>query len=343
MFKRQFRLLAFVVALLSITGLMVPAVGMAAGPTGMGPGDALAPAGVAQHLNPGQTTWYVFSTAGKDADNSPSNVLVRLHAQPAGSAAFNIWSQGRLQARPAADNPDKDEPPVGQGTIQFTKDGDATVARYGGDLIWSDAFLVPTTYYVEVRQTGAQPSDYTLSITGDAVSFPTAAPQVKLAANTNSARTNSAANQAPLVLPATGQAAAGSQMNTALMATGQTMTLKPGQQQWYRVDVPGTRDDNAHPKVLAELVSTSGNRPNFVVWTPDRLRARDLADNPDRDAPPVGRGMLLQYADGAATLSRYGGDLIWQGDASKAATYYIVVESSGQTPAQYQLHVTTQQ
>jgi hypothetical protein len=344
MVKNRFRQLAVAVALVAIVSAIVPAVGQAAGPGGTGPDDALAPGAGTQHLNVGQDLWYAFSTAGLDRNNNPSKVLVRMSVQPAGSATFFIWDRQRLAARAISTNPNQDDPPVGQGTILTTKDGDNTVARYNGDLIWTNAFQAPTTYYVQVRQTGSQPSDYTLSITGDAVSFPAAAAPVQLAASNPGQAAGATASSAPLILPATGnQPAAGSGPDTALPATGQPMTVKPGQQIWYKIQFPGTSDSTVHPVVFAELVGDPGTGINFDVWTAERLRARAVSDNPDKDAPPVGMGTVLNYKSGDKTLARYGGNLIWKGDAKDAGTYYFVVQTSGQTPVQYQLYTTLQQ
>lgn len=341
MLSKRTRQFAFAVALLAIASMMIPMVASADAIAGSGPANALAPASTAQHLNVGQQTWYVFSTAGKDADNTPSKVLVRMRAQPEGSANFNIWSQARMQARNVADNPDRDAPAVGKGFQSKMNDGGNDFLLYGGDLIWTDSFKQPATYYVQVVQNGAQPSDYVLSITGDAVSFPTMQAQNQLASNT----TKSGPNAAPLVLPATGndQSLLGRGPESALMATGQTTTVKPGQQVWYKVQFPGTRDSDVHPNVFAELMSFPNNAAKFTVWTPERLRARAIADNPNKDAPAVGYGLVMDYKDGDNTLSRYSGNPVWLGDAKEAGTYYIVVEPAGQSAAQYQLHVALQQ
>jgi len=337
MFKRQFQPLACAVALVAVTLLMFPAVAFAGAPAGSGPADALAPTDAWQHLNPGQEVWYAVSSAGADSSNKPSKMFVRLHAQPAGSAAFNVWTQARMQARAVADNPLKDAPPVGVGARQIVKDGDNTVDLYGGDLVWTAGLMDPETYYVQVRQTGAQPSDYRLSVTGDTVSFPTAVPSVQVAA------AGPAANSAPLTLPATGtQQMFGNGPDTTVWPTGQMVTINPGQQHWYQIRVPGTSDSTLHPSVFAELAAYPSKGAKFSVWTPERLRARAVADNPAKDAPPVGQGTPANYQDGANTLSLYGGDLVWRGDAKNAVTYYIVVEPTGQLPVQYRLNVMQQ-
>lgn len=347
MFKSVFQRLALVLALVVVLGLMAPAAAaLADTPTGGGgPGDALAPTNTMQHLNVGQERWYAFHSDGADRDNTPSQVFIMLNAQPGGSARFNVWSTERLLARQVSSNPNKDAPAVGEGTQVAFKDGDNTLYRYNGALVWGAGFMHPVTYYVQVQQTGSQPTDYRLSITGDAVTFPTATQNVQLAANTNSAPAASA-NNAPLTLPATGNQAspqespAGSSLDTAMGANGRLMSVKPGQQQWYKISVPGTSDSDAHPYVIADLKALAGGGARFTVWTTERLRAWAVSSNPNKDAPAVGVGAVETYKDGDTTLERYGGDLIWRGDAKNVVTYYILVEPTGSQPAQYQLFTT---
>jgi hypothetical protein len=321
------------IALVFSVGLMVPAVSMAATPLGSGPNDALAPTGTTQHLNVGQEHWYAFHSDGADRDNNPSQVFIQMNAQPAGSARFNVWSTERLLARQVSDDPNKDAPPVGEGTRVAFKDGDNTLFRYNGALVWGAGFKKPVTYYVQVQQTGSQPSNYQLSITGDAVTFPTAAPMT-------TASSASSESPAPVVLPATGTMQAGSSMSTALVPSGAQMTLKPDQQQWYKVQVPGTRDDTARPTILAELTAQPAGAAKFTVWTADRLQARAISADPNKDAPAIGAGTEQTYKNGDNTLSRFNGDLVWKGDARDATTYYIVVEPTGSASVDYRLSTT---
>lgn len=345
MFKSRFRRVVSALALIAVLCLMGPAAALADTPTGTGPSDALAPTNTMQHLNVGQERWYAFHTDGADRQNNPSQVFVMLNAQPNGSARFNIWSTERMLARQVSSDPNKDAPPVGEGTQVSFKDGDNTLYRYNGALVWGAGFMHPATYYIQVQQTGSQPADYQLSVTGDAVTFPTATQNVQLAANTNPAPAASA-SKAPLTLPATGNQASpqespsGSSLETAMSANGRLMNIRPGQQQWYKISVPGNSDTDLHPYVLTDLKTLSGGGARFTVWTAERLRERTVASNPDKDAPPLGVGVVETYKDGDTTLTRNSGDLIWRGDARNATTYYILVEPTGSQPAQYQLFTT---
>jgi hypothetical protein len=129
-------------------------------------------------------------------------------------------------------------------------------------------------------------------------------------------------------------------MSAALVPAGTEMTLKSGQQQWYRVQVPGTRDDEARPTILATLKAQPTGAAKFTVWTADRLHTRAISDDPNKDAPAIGSGTVQKYTDGANTLSRFNGDLVWKGDARDATTYYIVVEPTGSASVDYQLSTT---
>jgi hypothetical protein len=319
----------FVLALVLALGLMTPGTAWAGAPTGTGPSDAMAPTGNYQHLNPGQEHWYVFQTTGQHG--SPSQALVTLAAQPNESAQFSIWTDSQLAKRATASNPSKDAPAIGQGTKLTYTSGAATLERYNGALAWTGTFNDPTKLYVQVQPTGMRSTDYLLNISGTALNFPTVG-VVTAAAPALSE------SPAPLVLPVTGPSQAGSSMSLAMVPTGAQMTVKPGQPHWYVINVPGNHD--AHPAIVTELRAQPSGAAKFTVWTADRLHARAISSHPDKDGPPVGVSMVQTYKDGTQTLSRYGGNPIWKGDARDAGTYYVVVETTGATPADYQLFTT---
>jgi len=329
MFKHRHYKFVLALVLVLAVGFMTPAAGLAGAPTGTGPNDAMAPTGTYQHLNLGQEQWYVFYAAGQQG--SPAQALVTLLAQPDGSARFSIWNDNLLAKRATASNPNKDAPPLGQGTKQTYQSGDATLERFNGALAWMGGFTQPGKYYVQVQQSGLRPTDYLLNITGNALTFPTAM-QATVGTLTSSA------SPAPEVLPATGTLQAGTSLSTAMIPTGAPMTVKPGQAHWYVIKVPGNHD--AHPTILTELRAQPQGAAKFTVWTADRLRTRASSTNPNKDAPPLGVGLVQTYKDGANTLSRFGGNPIWKGDGRDAATYYIVVEATGAVPADYQLLTT---
>jgi len=305
---------------------MTPGISLAGAPSGTGASDAMAPTGTYQHLDAGQERWYVFQTTGQHG--APSQVLVTLTAQPGASAGFTVWTDNQLAKRATASNPDKDAPAIGQGTKHTYKSGDQTLERYNGALAWTGSFNDPTKYYVRVHTIGMRSTDYLLNITGSNLTFPTAGQTVTSVPPAIEGTT-------PAVLPATGALEAGSSMGTAMFPTGAHMAVKPGQPHWYVIKVPG--DHNGHPAILTELRAQPAGAAKFTVWTAERLHERDTASNPTKDAPPIGVGLVQTYKDGANTLSRFGGDPIWKGDARYAETYYILVESTGATPANYQL------
>jgi hypothetical protein len=330
--KRVYRF-SIGIALALILGLMTSGFSLAAGPTGSSPSAPLAVSNGIRHLDVGGQDWYAFTSAGQDSNNDPSHVLILLRATPAGSATFKVWTAEGLREK-ATENSDHLVYPMGQGTVLQYKDGDQTLDRYGGDLVWHNGFKVGGTFYVQVGQTGSTASDYVLTITGDNISFPgtpaaSAARQVQVAP----AATNPAIPAA--MVP-------GSGMDTAMTPTGQAKTLNPGERQWYMVTLSREAKDEDKQNLQVEL-NAPADSAKFVVWTAERLAQRAGSDNPDKDAPPVGQGTKASYKDGDQTLNRFNGNLFWSGDASYGGTFYIVVESTSSAPIQYVLNTSIAQ
>jgi hypothetical protein len=334
MFKKQLNRFALVAALVTTLGLMAPTIGLAAGPTGTGPNDAMAPTGTIEHLNAGQSRWYVFHSAGKDKNGDPSHVLITLFAQPDGSAGFNVWTKERLAEHLTAANPDKDAPPVGEGTKLQLNSADNPNPKYlfNGALIWAEGFVFPSTYLVEVYTTGSQASDYTLTITGDAVTFPTSV--------TTSQRDQAStpAMQAALA----GMPSGGTGPDNALAPSPDWQHLNVGQSRWYAFSSAG-KDKNGDPShVLITLFAQPDGSAGFNVWTKERLAEHAVADNPDKDAPPIGEGTKLQFSSPDNPNTKYGfnGALIWAGGINEAGTYFVEVYQTGTQASDYQLSIT---
>jgi hypothetical protein len=314
------------VALVLLVGLMTPALSLAAGST---PNAPLAVSAQSRRLEVGGQDWYAFTTAGKDSNNNPSHVLIALNATPDGSATFKVWTAEGLREK-ATEDPGKPVYAMGEGTTSQYQDGGKTLERYGGDLVWYNGFNVGGTFYVQVAQTGSTASDYLLTIAGDNVSFPV------------NAATASAAQPAPVAPAVTNRAIPaeiipGSGMSTAMTPNGQMKTLNPGEQQWYAVTLGRPAKDEDKQNLNVELM-TSADGAKFNVWTAQRLAERATSDDPDKKAPPIGRGTVNSYRDGSKTLDRDNGYLTWSGDTSSGGTYYIVVESTSGSPIQYALN-----
>jgi hypothetical protein len=330
MFKQQISRFAMVAALVTSIGFMAPAMALAAGPTGVGPNDAIAPSPNWQHLNIGQSRWYAFTSEGKDKNGDPSHVLITMYAQPGGSAGFNLWTPERLRERAAAtDDPDKYVSPVGVGrAVDISKNDDQSRFAFNHALVWAGGFDVKSTLLVEVYQTGSQASDYLLSITGDEVTFPTS---------------GTASQPAQAMAPAAQAAlAGGSSPNNAAAPSPNWQHLNIGQSRWYAFTSDG-KDKNGDPShVLITMYAQPGGSAGFNIWTAERLRERAASDDPNKDAPPVGVGAPVQMtnSNGDVTETLFNHALVWAGGFDSRQTYLIEVYQTGSQPSDYLLSIT---
>ena len=328
MFKKRFSRFALVAALVTLLGLMAPAVGLAAGPAGTGPADALAPTGAWQNLAVGQHRWYAFNTDGKLLNGDPSHVVAILRTSPGICANFNVWTPDQLAQIPSQD-PGEPIQPVGRGTQLSYQDGGQTLDRFGGALLWAGAFNESGKFYVQLDQTGAQACDYLLTITGDTVSFPSNA--TAFGNEQTSAAVQTSAEAAALAT-----SMAGTGPDTAMLINGEWATLpSANHMDWYTFQVPGDPNSEDQPRVLLQLTSQPSGGARFSIWTAERLHELTTAD-PGTTVSPVGVGAAVT-AKGDSSIDLYGGDLFWLGSTRAAETYYVVVQATGPTPVQYKL------
>lgn len=328
MFKKQFSRFALVAALVTLLALAAPAVGLAAGPAGTGPADALAPTGAWQNLAVGQHRWYAFNTDGKLLNGDPSHVVAILRTSPAICANFNVWTPDELAQIPSQD-PGKPIQPLGRGTQLAYQDGSQTLDRFGGALVWAGAFNEGGKFYVQLDQVGGQACDYLLTITGDSVSFPSNAPAFSNVQPSAPIQPSAKATALTASLAGTGP-------DTAMAISGQWVTLpSANHMDWYTFQVPGDPNSQDQPRVLIQLSSQPSGGAKFDVWTPERLHELATAD-PGTFVSPVGAGAALT-AKGDSTVDLYSGDLFWLGNTRAAETYYVVVQATGSTPVQYKL------
>jgi hypothetical protein len=329
--------IALAVALVGVLSLMAPAAAQAAAPVGTGPDDAIAPSDATMHLDVGQNTWFTFNTGGKGA-----NVLARLRPNIDGCAAFKVWTMERLKEFNTAPKGTKVSP-VGMGNKVAYQDGAKSRTRYGGDLVWANSFKNGGTFYVQVGQTGSQPCDFSFSISGDSVSFPTAVPMLATAAQAPATAVVAAAAPAAVEKPVSPDVAtnasagpAGNSPDTAYPTPGVWRSIKDGEPDWYVVSVPGSTATN--PMVVADLSVRPAGSASFTVWTPERLRQAATVANPAKNAPPVGVGTVT-YCDAAKKKACYGGNPMWTGSAKEPTTFYIAVTPNGNAPVDYMLNV----
>lgn len=325
----KFMLVAVVVGLLG----SFAATGVMAAANGTGPENALAPSSGEQTLAVGQRVWYAFQSGG-DKDEQ---VQVRLHAIPAGSANFAIWSKGNVETWRQGD----EVTPIGMGTVQTVGKDDNRRTLFNGDLLWVANLTEAGPYYIVVDQTGATASRYQLTASGRDISFGAFAPSQ---ANVQMAMATGSAGQAkelpaPMTLPVLGtqasaaaapQAAPGSGPANALAFPNSAQTLAVGQTRWYSFE-HGGRDFQTFIRLSGAPDSAS-----FTVWTPDDLR--NLVEN--NEFAPVGAGthQTRKNKDGE-TVDIMNGDLFWSGNFASPGTYYVMVQQRGATPATYRLGV----
>ncbi len=353
--KTRFWAVAVLAAILSLVGANGA---FAYAPSGAGPDSAMAPAAGLVQIAPGAQQWYAFHSDAAASDATDKKITALLTAYPQGSVSFNVWTPAGYREWAAGltnDNGKLIGGPIGAGTLHQAKDGDTTYDRFGGSLEWNGTSNQAGTYYIQVQSNSQMPSSYTLSISGDYVSFPSANQTV--AAQPVAAKQavamkagSSGANAAPLVLPATGnaaqpKAALGSAPDNALTLSGQTEQLPVGAQQWYAFQYPGPAADGTQPVASLLLNAYPQGSASFYVWSPQGLRNLALGltnDSGKLTGVPVGAGTLHQAKDGDNTYDRFGGSLEWNGAFGSAGTYYVQVVQNGGTPSSYSLQFSQQ-
>ncbi|MCB0109331.1 MAG: hypothetical protein KDE53_25585, partial [Caldilineaceae bacterium] len=100
--------------------------------------------------------WYAFRDEGDQ-----TSIAVRMQVTPGDRAFFEVLTPEEVNKWANGETFD----PVGAGTKN---------ADLGDDLYWTGSFVSSGTYYVVVTSRNLGDSEYTLSINGDDVSFPTA-------------------------------------------------------------------------------------------------------------------------------------------------------------------------
>jgi hypothetical protein len=121
----------------------------------------------------------------------------------------------------------------------------------------------------------------------------------------------------PMVASATGMGPA-----DAIVPTNQWTALSPGQQTWYAFNYAGDGS-----QILVRMGVDPSSAGAFEVWTPSEIQQWARGD----DVKPIGRGSKNDAA--------FGGDLVWSGNFNTPGPYYVVVNQSGLTPANYSLQI----
>lgn len=317
------------VAALLVSALSFAFAGGAFAGTGGGPDDAMTPNGQAATLAMGQRVWYAFQYTGDE-----SNITVRLTNNPSGYAAFSVWTRDNITtwAQGGA------EAPVGRGTQSRDSDGNLL---YNGDLVWTGNFRQGGTYYIAVDQTGGTTGTYQLSVAGSGVYYSNAAGgnqansgvPLTLPQTGNNQSTNASTSNAPAAAPQAAPQGApqavsnGKGPDTAYLSNTDSGTLAPGERRWFAF-----RPFGNDFQTFVRLHSDNSGAVAFSVWTPQNVRdwAAGSAESPE------GRGTVNKDKDGN---TRYNGDLIWLGNPKTPGPYYVAVDNTSQSPANYQLSI----
>jgi hypothetical protein len=130
-----------------------------AGKAGTGPNDAFTATGEWKTLAPGQGHWYVLNTTGTDKDGKAPQITIEMQSTPPGSANFCVWTPEGLRVWSTGAT-DEYTLPVGRSAAQELEGGSIVEKS-----VWSGDPHMGGKYYVCVRQTGSQPTNYSLRIT----------------------------------------------------------------------------------------------------------------------------------------------------------------------------------
>lgn len=308
---------AAIIITLGVLFLCVHGISHAGGSAGgKGPGDALALPDGWQTVESGQRIWYAFDYSGDKSD-----ILVRLSASPAGSAAFAIWSLtdvDRWSRGYAA-------VPTGHGSSN---------AYYGGDLVWAGSSGFPGTWYVVVEPSASAQTWFSLKVSGSGVTRDLATVSPSSPTVTRPASTPAPGVIQATPIPAEQAALAFYNPRTptptrpaqdparAFTLPEGPETLGPGQHVWYAFQYAGDRST-----ILMQLHADPPGSATFTVWSWDVLQR--WAEG--YFYTPTGRGTPNEV---------YGGDLIWQGGSIIKGKWYVVVEQSGNGASTYTLQVS---
>lgn len=188
MFHKKHTLFSTLFVAVLVAMLMV-APALAAPPTAPATGrtEASGPLPGWVDVAPGATQWYRFkyTYTGDPSEDQAELAVVELQmAAPAG-VRFEVWTPERLNA-PLPD-PSLNEQegavrePVGVGTPRFVektyhwegapRHKDYETVSNITDLVWAGSAEATDTYYIVVKNMGAETASYQLSITGPTISF----------------------------------------------------------------------------------------------------------------------------------------------------------------------------
>jgi hypothetical protein len=163
---------------------------------GDGPGMAVTPSAGVVRIEPGKWQWYLIrsqlpvgaeETKEDGVTFPPAATIDATLRLQSGKVDFEVWSADNLNKW--INNTDFDPTGIGTTNESIT----------GNPLFWQGSFLGNNDYYLIVKNRSAQPSFYSLAVTGD-VSFPS-----QLAFNTTTPATQEAVAQTQPPVMSTGE------------------------------------------------------------------------------------------------------------------------------------------
>lgn len=303
------------------TGMMT-ATGMM---DGTGPDDALSPTGGETTLGAGETRWYTFKYDW-DGDSDPSEAIAELRMNTPGAIDFEVWSQDDLNAWRNGE----DFTPTGAGTPAFTTGDDSNKNRDRSLLRWVGSSAATVTYHLIVSNNSDSEVGYTLTVTGDTVSFP--APAEMAAMGTMTATmpmTDSMAMTDTTMMMGMGP-------DDAMTPNGRREVISPEETRWYTFKYEWDGESNPS-NAIVELRMAEAGAVSFEVWSQDDLAA--WFNN--EDFTPTGAGTpAFALSSDSTTSNRDRSLLRWVGGGAATVTYYILVENDSDADAVYRLNVS---
>lgn len=351
MFDKLYKSMA-ALAMAGITAIALIAPVSAAEQTD--PYGATAPSADWVSLAPGESHLYTFHYDFDEGDeNDEANkAVVELEMATEESVSFEVWTADQMQEWANGEDPD----PVGVGSKKSNFTGNED---HDTKLLWANQTEASVDFYVLVQNEHNATSYYELEITGQSVSFPTAAAEAMPAADAEAAESEAtaaestdteatdteAAESETAAAETTEQttAAGGTGPDDALRIPSDSAQLEPGETRWYALTYKYD-EDRSDNSALVELQMQDIGTIEFEVFTPDNVRSWQNGDEKYEEWSPVGVGSERKEVINPDTEDeeiRVDEDiLVWTASGTGKETFYIIVENTTDQPRSYSLQIS---
>lgn len=282
--------------------LILSGTAMAQAPMGSGPDDTMTPTGQWMKIESGEYHWYAFHF-DYDEDRVADPIEIRMYAEPYDVATLTVRDKEQAQLWRA----DGTQEHFGCCTmVDEDKDEDGN-PDYA---IWAGSLRSSGTYYIVVEHSRsmAESGMYRFTISGEGLSFPTAAP-VPMAEEAEAAP----AEPEPRMI-----AEEGGGPDLAMVPTGEWTIIEEGQYQWYTFYFDFDEDYETEPieiRMYTDIYDgatlTVRNVEQANMWRDDGTQEHfGCCTMVDIDKDEDGKA---DYA-------------MWAGTLRSSGQYYIVVE-----------------